>query len=350
MRPAQVVLLCLLSTFMFGQLHVNEAMMQNTTTIADNFNQFDDWIEIHNSSASAIDLAGYYLTDDPTNLDKHEILSGNSTLTTVPANGYLIFWADEDGLQGINHLNFRISDQETILLVDPNGQTIISSLILPNLRDDESYGRVLDGSATSRIFEVATPLQSNGLSLDTDITFSENSKAFAGSLNLSISTSATGGALRFTTDGTNPTSTSSIYAGPITIDATTIVKAAYFFNNGSVSEIESERYVLMANALANTSSDLPIVMVHTYNQELNEDDALTSFISVIEPNNNGRAVGGDEPSFAGRVAMKIRGASSSNFAKKQWRVEVQNEDGSDRDVSLLGMPSDSDWILSLIHI
>ena len=215
MRPAQVVLLCLLSTFMFGQLHVNEAMVQNTTTIADNFNQFDDWIEIHNSSASAIDLAGYYLTDDPTNLDKHEILSGNSTLTTVPANGYLIFWADEDGLQGINHLNFRISDQETILLVDPNGQTIISSLILPNLRDDESYGRVLDGSATSRIFEVATPLQSNGLSLDTDITFSENSKAFAGSLNLSISTSATGGALRFTTDGTNPTSTSSIYAGPV---------------------------------------------------------------------------------------------------------------------------------------
>lgn len=329
----------------YGQLFVNEVMVQNTTTISDNLGEFDDWIEIYNSSNTAIDLSGYYLTDNPSNLDKHEIKSGNAALTSVPANGFLLFWADENSGQGENHLNFKLEDGETVLLVAADGTTIISSLSMPSLKDDESYGSISDGAASRRLFQVATPLDSNSSSLDANIQFSVSSRSFVNTFNLSLSTTATGGVLRYTTNGNNPTTSSPAYSGPLTISTTTTVKAAYFFNNGNVSLIKSERYVVMSNALANTSSDLPIIMIHTYNQVLDATNLATTFWSVIEPNNGGRAYGSDEPSFAGRAGMKIRGASSSSFPKKQWRVEIQNEDGSDRDVTLLGMPADADWTL-----
>ena len=44
--------------------------------------------------------------------------------------------------------------------------------------------------------------------------------------------------------------------------------------------------------------------------------------------------------------MRVRGKSSLNFPKKQWRVEVQNQEGDDKDVALLGLAADSDWILN----
>ncbi len=328
-----------------AQLFINEALVQNVTSITDNFNEHDDWIEIYNSGNISLDLSGYYMTDDPTNLDKHEIISGNAALTTVPPGGHLILWADEDENQGENHLNFRLSDEETILLVDPDGLTIISTLVLPSLKDDESFGRTTDGSATTRIFKIPTPAQSNSLSLDANIQFSESSKTFVNPFNLVLTTDAADGVLRFTTNGSNPTNSSSIYSSPIPISETTTVKAAFFFNNGNVSVIKTERFVEMTSSMANASSDIPMVLIHTYNQVLNDSTEQTTFISIIEPNNNGRANGDDPPSIASRAGMRIRGSSSSSFPKKQWRVEFQNEDGSDRDVEMLGMPADGDWVL-----
>ena len=43
--------------------------------------------------------------------------------------------------------------------------------------------------------------------------------------------------------------------------------------------------------------------------------------------------------------MNVRGASSKGWPKKQFKFEIWDEEDSDRDVSLLGMPADSDWIL-----
>jgi len=329
----------------FSQLHINEAMPQNLSTITDNQNEFDDWIEIYNSSAAAINLSGYYLTDDPTNLDKHVVESGNVGLTTVPPNGFLILWADEDVQQGENHLDFKLTDGETILLIAPDGSTVLSSLTLTSLKNDESFGSVTDGSLSTRKFEVSTPLSPNSSSLDADIQFSVSSRSFVNSFVLNLTTSAAGGVLRYTTNGTNPSSFSPIYSGPISISQTTTVKAIYFFNNGTSSLMKTERYVIMSSSLANRSSNLPMILIHTYNQSMNENQLKTTFWSVIEPNNGGRAYGSDEPSFAGLTAMKIRGATSAVYPKKQWRCEIQNEDGTDRDEPLIGMPSDSDWTL-----
>jgi hypothetical protein len=43
--------------------------------------------------------------------------------------------------------------------------------------------------------------------------------------------------------------------------------------------------------------------------------------------------------------VAIRGSSSATANKKSYRVELQNDDGTDRKEPLLGFPSNSDWIL-----
>ena len=64
-------------------------MAINDTTIADGDGLFSDWIEVHNPTASAIDVGGYHLTDNPGNLDKWEFPSG----TILSPGEYRVFFA-----------------------------------------------------------------------------------------------------------------------------------------------------------------------------------------------------------------------------------------------------------------
>ena len=45
-------------------------MAFNVSSVADAYCEFDDWIELHNNTNTAIDLTGYYLSDDLTDLIK----------------------------------------------------------------------------------------------------------------------------------------------------------------------------------------------------------------------------------------------------------------------------------------
>ncbi len=331
---------------MYSQLTINEVLSSNGNTIADETGEFEDWIEIYNNSNEAIDLAGYFISDDQTDLTVYEILATEANKTTVPANGYLLLWADKDVEQGANHIGIKLSAGETVLLTNPDGNTIVDSLTIPTtIVKDESYGSELDGMANRKLFSQATPLETNANSNDVDIEFSVASKLFTNTLTVALNSDGINGNLKFTTDGADPTNNAPNYSGAISISNNTILKAAFFFDNGDISSVETERYVKMTNGMANANSNLPLVLIDTYGQALDEDNMKTTFMSLIEPNNGGRAYGSDQASFNGKAAMKIRGASSANFPKKQWRVELRNEDDSDRKEGLLGMPADGDWVL-----
>jgi CotH kinase protein len=51
------------------------------------------------------------------------------------------------------------------------------------------------------------------------------------------------------------------------------------------------------------------------------------------------------PGFEGEVAIETRGRWSRHFPKKSYAFEVREPDGGNRDVGLLGLPADDDWIL-----
>ena len=145
-----------------AQLYINELMASNSTNIADESGDFDDWIEIYNAGASDIDLAGYHMSDDLANPTLWQIPSTNAALTTVSAGGFLLLWADKDLAAGANHLNFKLgSGGESVSLYLPDGSTQVDAVTFGVQNTDVSFGRIEDGSGDFQTFPVATPGISN---------------------------------------------------------------------------------------------------------------------------------------------------------------------------------------------
>jgi len=129
-------------------LFINEFMADNGTTISDPQGQFDDWIEIYNASDEPFDLAGLYFTDNFSNQDDWwQISAEYPDSTTVPANGFLLLWADNDITDGIRHLNFKLSGGgEEIGIFAYYGSGVIDTISFGEQTTDVSYGRFPDGS------------------------------------------------------------------------------------------------------------------------------------------------------------------------------------------------------------
>jgi hypothetical protein len=49
--------------------------------------------------------------------------------------------------------------------------------------------------------------------------------------------------------------------------------------------------------------------------------------------------------YRGRIGIERRGQSSQRFPKRSWGLELRDRRGDNRDVALLGMPADDDWVL-----
>jgi len=121
---------------------INEIMASNTSTATDEEGEHEDWIELHNLSDQDLDLTGYALSDNPANLRKWDFPTG----ITIPAHGYLIVWADEDGTQGPLHASFKLSASgETLSLVDAQSY-FLDNVSFDQQTTDMGYARVPNGT------------------------------------------------------------------------------------------------------------------------------------------------------------------------------------------------------------
>jgi hypothetical protein len=92
---------------------------------------------------------------------------------------------------------------------------------------------------------------------------------------------------------------------------------------------------LCAPALAVAADPLARVSIDV-SGAIPEDDKTTARMVVRDA---GRRV------YRGRIGIELRGQSSLMFPKKSWSLELRDSKGDNRDVSLLGMPADDDWVL-----
>lgn len=138
MKQILVTILLLQSVSSFGQVVLNEMQSSNTSTLADNFGEYDDWVEIHNPTGDTIDIAGLVLKDQ---VDTWAIPTGDPS-TVLPPNGYFLLWADDQEAQGIFHTNFKLaSGGEFLGLYQNDSVTVIDSITIPALSTDFSYIR-----------------------------------------------------------------------------------------------------------------------------------------------------------------------------------------------------------------
>ncbi len=96
-----------------------------------------------------------------------------------------------------------------------------------------------------------------------------------------------------------------------------------------------------------TDSNLPIVIIDTGGKDIPPDDPRIIADMHIIFNENGQRnfLDSSESHYSGKISIEIRGESSAGWDIKSYGFETQNQDGSNRNVSLLGLPEDNDWIL-----
>jgi hypothetical protein len=153
------------STNFWPPLRINEWMASNTGFIRDPAdNDADDWFEIYNPTANAVLLTDWSLTDSLAATARYPVPAGH----IVPANGYLLVWADGEPQQNSTnlpdlHVNFRLErDGEAIALYAPDG-TLIDAVAFGEQTNNVSMGRQPDGSAHLAFFATPTPGTNNPL-------------------------------------------------------------------------------------------------------------------------------------------------------------------------------------------
>ena len=123
-------------------VRLNEFVAKNTSGIVDEKKQFEDWLELGNTSAAGVDVGGYYLTDDLAKPTKWKIPSPS----LIPAKGTLLVWLDEDKLDGPYHANFKLSaGGEEIAFFAPDGKTLLDVIVYGKQSADVASARIFDG-------------------------------------------------------------------------------------------------------------------------------------------------------------------------------------------------------------
>lgn len=138
-------------------VYINEIVSSNSK-FPDEYGDKDDYIEIYNNGNQSIDIGGWFLSDALFNPTKVQIPITDPSITTIPAKGRIVFWADNEPHQGVLHIGLKLDkDGETLLLSKKNFSNfpvIVDSVTFPAFNADMSYSRTYDGSS---VWIVQTP-------------------------------------------------------------------------------------------------------------------------------------------------------------------------------------------------
>ena len=240
-----------------SQVVVNEYSCANRS-ITDMFNSFEDWIELYNTSGTAINLEGYYLSDKTNNPLKWQFPN-----IDVPANGRLmVLCSGRNGIfGGIAHTNFGLSqiNPEDIVFSSPDG-SLIESVAIQTTQLNQSRGRISDGNSTWGVFDTptyGTPNIGAKLGYTEKPELSLEPGFYSGTQNISLTVSDPDLSIRYTTNGSEPIETSTLYNGPIEISQTTVLRARSFSTNPDILPgfIETNTYFI------DESHSMPVVSV-----------------------------------------------------------------------------------------
>jgi len=125
-----------------GDLVINEFMASNSSAVADQDGEFDDWIELYNNSSSDISLHNMFLSDDLT-----DPFDWRFPDTTIAANGFIVVWADNDVQSGL-HASFKLSSAgEDVVLSNSDG-TLLDSISFSQQTADLTTGRYPNGTGS----------------------------------------------------------------------------------------------------------------------------------------------------------------------------------------------------------
>lgn len=95
------------------------------------------------------------------------------------------------------------------------------------------------------------------------------------------------------------------------------------------------------------SSDLPILKINTGGQSIVNEPKINAQFQLIDNGPGERNyVNQTDYAYTGMIGIEQRGNSSQGMPKKSYSFEFRDEEGEDKDVTLLQLPEGSDFVLA----
>jgi hypothetical protein len=250
-----ILLFTIISFSLNAQVVINEYSAANYDDIdflVGPGQNYSDWIELYNAGVTSVNISGFNLSDRISTPLKWQFPAG----TTIAAGAHLVILADKQNTfaSGYYHTNFKLtqtSGNEVIVLSDAAGVILDSiSLNYPNKKHD-SRCRMTDGAAIWGISKNPTNGTSNNNSKERyALTPTFNVPAgfytVGATLTVQLSTTEPNSSIRYTLDGSEPNSSSTLYSSitPISLMNTTVIRAKTYSTNANISSslIETNTY------------------------------------------------------------------------------------------------------------
>ena len=257
-----------------NDLVINE-LSASYHTEQDPSGDYDDWLEIYNAGDTSVRLRGLYLTDDLTEPTLFELPD-----ETLEAGDHAVFWLDNEPDEGDDHAPFALNDTgEEVFLTRllSNGEVVIvDSISYDDMRQRASFGRQTDGSGVLIPFGIATLGRSNRADnewLPAPV-FSVSGGAYRSPRSVTLSSPVPATTIRYTTDGSEPTSTSRRYDGSIGVDRTMSIRAACFKSGFAPSRTATQSYLI------DEDLELPVFYV-SIDPEFLWDDEIGIYVEGV---------------------------------------------------------------------
>jgi len=329
------------------KVFINEFLASNVSIDADivDFDDYSDWIELYNDEDFEVDIGGYFLTDELDNPFRWQFPAE----TIIPAKSFLRVWADGyDEVPGRTyrrsyypynyfttkyyHLNFKLSRAgEQIGLFDSNG-ILVDSLNFGLQLRDISMGRYPDGAAEWYYFGEPTAGASNTtqptLSTDfADIPFIDlESGVFLGSQSVNIFSNSDSSKIRYTLDGSKPSSLSDSFETQLSITQNSTLRSRTFDNNKLVSSIITRSYFI------DEDISLPVISIVAEPKTLWDDKIgiydnsykereIPIHFEYFKPNG--------DLEFSLNAGLRLTGQLSLYYAQKSFTIYARDRYGQD---------------------
>lgn len=308
---------------------INEIVASNDGIAFDlDFGSTGDWVELYNAGPDAADLTGHALSDSAGTPAKWLFPPGVS----IPANGYLLVWCDDANMENLElHTNFKLSaGGEDVVLYNTATSTVVDSISYPSLPTNDAYARNPNGTGSFQSTIIATPGAANLFGVRGAMpTFSQQSGLYSSSFNVTISApDAT--EIRYTTDGTEPTTSSTLYVSPVSISTTTGLRARAYYPVDAPSLIATASYMFINVP----DRQIPVMNMiidpdHLYNpstgifinyDERGEEWEKPAYVMIMDPDGTNVHENG--------VGVRINGGSSRAAAKKSLRLYTRASYGT----------------------
>lgn len=236
-----------------NSLYISEVMPSNRSVARTN-GEYYDWIELCNGGTESINLGAFYLTDDNQIANKFKL----PDITLEGGERVLIYCSGDISLSDAvsYHCPFKLNSGEDHVYLYSSDAKLVDYLHIYNVPSGGTIGRQ-DRTGGVFVYDTPSPGEKNkngteALQLST-MPLSDQSSGIYDNCNGFFITLSAPGDVFYTTDGSEPTSSSKRYTDPIYITKTSVLRAAALEDEKRFSKVLTLAFTL------NEGHNLPVL-------------------------------------------------------------------------------------------